>query len=470
MKRFRSLLVTFALASVGSSMASPADLLQSGPMLGYSEHREVLLWAQTKEAASVRFEYWETSAPQKRFSTETAKTEKDHGFTAKLIADQVVPGSEYDYEILINDKKVERPYPLHFQTQKIWRYRGDPPDFKVAVGSCLFINDKPYDRPGRPYGGNPDILQAIHQKRPDAMLWLGDNIYLREADWNTRTGILYRYTHMRSLEDLQPLLASTHHYAIWDDHDFGPNNADRSFWNKEATWQAFQDFWGNPCYGVNGQKGITSTFEWGDAQFFLMDNRYFRTPNYRISEDGAFLGEEQLQWLIDALSSSQATFRIVAVGSTVLNPVDSSDNYAAFPAERDRLLRLIRQENIPGVVFLSGDIHFSEMTSMTRYATYPLYEFTVSPFTSGISNMARNSNNYLRDPSSVVAEHNFGLLEFSGPTNDRKMKVSFNGRTGEELWSKTISAKELSVTPARSENARAPRSRDTATTTPKTGD
>ena len=117
------------------------------------------------------------------------------------------------------------------------------------------------------------------------MLWLGDNIYLREADWNTRTGIMYRYTHTRSLPEMQPLLASSINYAIWDDHDFGPNDADRSYHLKNTTLEAFKLFWANPTYGIVGDSGVATTFEWGDVQFFMLDNRYFRAPNERNREN-----------------------------------------------------------------------------------------------------------------------------------------------------------------------------------------
>jgi alkaline phosphatase D len=67
------------------------------------------------------------------------------------------------------------------------------------------------------------------------MVWMGDNIYLREADWSAESSIFRRYTHTRSHPLLQKLLGSTHHYATWDDHDYGPNNSDRSLWNKKIT-------------------------------------------------------------------------------------------------------------------------------------------------------------------------------------------------------------------------------------------
>src|SRR5690606_34340514 len=180
---------------------------------------------------------------------------------------------------------------------------------------CTYINDEPYDRPGKPYGGGYEIFNAMYQEKPDMMMWLGDNVYLREVDWNSKTGIYYRYTHTRSLPELQPLLASTHHYAIWDDHDYGPNDADRSFWGKDMTLKAFKDFWANPNYGVGGTEGITGTFFWEDCQFFLLDDRWYRSP----MPGKEYFGQTQLNWLVDALRSSKATFKFICTGGQILN-------------------------------------------------------------------------------------------------------------------------------------------------------
>ncbi len=81
------------------------------------------------------------------------------------------------------------------------------------------------------------------------MLWLGDNTYLREADYTSNSGIYYRYNHTRAIPDLQQLLATKHNYAIWDDHDFGPNDGNSSYELKNTTLQAFKDYWGNKSYG-----------------------------------------------------------------------------------------------------------------------------------------------------------------------------------------------------------------------------
>ena len=61
----------------------------------------------------------------------------------------------------------------------------DPPAFSFVTGSCAFINEAKYDRPGKPYGGGYEIFESMAADDPDMMLWLGDNIYLREVDFQS---------------------------------------------------------------------------------------------------------------------------------------------------------------------------------------------------------------------------------------------------------------------------------------------
>lgn len=433
----RYLLFTLLLLCVGL-LAAQSSLLQSGPMLGYSEMKEVMLWVQTKEAATVQFAYWESGKPTNKMLTESLRTEKQTAFTAKLVADRVEPSRTYDYQLLINGKAVALNYPTTFKSQPQWRWRNDAPDFSMAIGSCSYINEEPYDRPGRPYGGEYQIFTSIHQAKPDAMLWLGDNVYLREADWFTRTGILHRYTHTRSLPELQPLLASTHHYAIWDDHDFGPNDSDRSFLHKDKTLEAFKLFWGNPTFGLDGQHGTTSYFQYHDVDFFLLDNRYFRSPNNRETGEHTLLGKEQLEWLIDALTTSLAPFKMVAIGGQTLNTAAVHENYSNHHAEeRAYLLRRIEEENIKGVVFLSGDRHFSELSHYVNAKGNDVYDLTCSPLSAGFGTNTTDVN-YLRVDGTLVNQRNFGLLDFSGPRNARQLRMRLMDNNGTLLWEKTV--------------------------------
>lgn len=417
------------------------DLLRSGPMVGYSQMREVALWVQTTKPATVKIRYWIDGKELKDFYTNEVETEKSNAFTAKLLAYSVEPGNTYNYELLINDQVVERPYDLTFQSLQLWEYRTDPPPFSFATGSGAHINEEAYDRP-KPYAGDYEIYTSVLNKTPDFMLWLGDNIYLREADYHSWTGIVNRYTYHRSQNFLQPLWGSVHHYAIWDDHDFGPNNSDRSFWNKERTLEAFKLFWPNPSFGVNGNPGTTTFFNWSDCDFFLIDNRYNRSPNNRKLGKKEILGEEQVEWLIDALTFSYAPFKFIAIGGQFLSPVANYENHANYNDEREAILKKINDEEINGVIFLTGDRHFTELSKMDRQGTYPLYDFTISPFTSGANTHELEPNNY-RVEGTHVTKRNFAIFNFDGPRNDRNMKCSVYDKDGLELWNYSINENEL---------------------------
>ena len=419
------------------------DLINSGPMVGYSTMQEVLLWVQTEERANVHFEYYEIDNPKVKFSTDKIETEKKNGYVAKLIADQVIPGKKYKYEVYVNNYKIERNYAMEFQTQELWKWRTDPPDVKFIIGSCSYINEPKFDRPGKPYGSNFEIFNSINKKKPDFMLWLGDNTYLREPDWNSRTGFIKRYSHTRAFPELQPLLASTHHYATWDDHDYGPNNSDGSFWLKETASEIFKLFWGNPNYNVTGKGGITGFFQWSDLDFFLLDNRYHRTANNNLTGNRQMLGKDQIDWLINALSFSQASFKFVAVGGQVISNGVVYENYATYPDERKYLLDKIREAKIEGVIFLDGDRHHTILSKMQETKNvYPLYDLTCSSLTAGVNNDNEPYNSFKLEET-FVNVNNFGMLNVTGPTNERELTIQIFDKDGKELWIKSIKANDL---------------------------
>ncbi|OJJ18779.1 phosphodiesterase [marine bacterium AO1-C] len=446
MKISKNIWFVFACFMMVSQIQAQSNLLQSGPMVGYSTMKEVLLWVQTKKAAKVHFKYWDIKTPTQKLTTESVTTEKKMGFVAKIVA-EVNQGKKYNYELYINDQLVKRPYPLQFQSQTLWQYRTDPPPFKFVFGSCAFINEKEVDRPGRPYGGEYFIFKTIADQKPDFMVWGGDNTYLREVDWNSRTGIIHRYTHTRSLPELQALWGSVHHYATWDDHDFGPDNSDASFWNKELTTEMFKLFWGNPNYGVAG--GISGTFAWNDTQFFLMDDRYFRSSSDDKLKTPQLLGDRQIEWLIEALKYSRANFKFVVVGSQVLNNHDFSksrwaENYSTYPAEQKKLLKAIKDANIRGVIFLTGDRHHTELSKLTEGTNYPLYDVTISPFTAGSAGeRGRKEKNTIRVANTYVGVRNFALMEVTGPRRDRVLTIKVMDNKGKELWQHKIKARDL---------------------------
>lgn len=439
-KSIVKLLMLFHFFCISIVMWAQHPLLNAGPMLGYSEMREVMLWVQTTNEASVFIEYAPQAAPGSKQRTNTVQTKKEGAFTAKLIADVVQPGQRYNYTLYINGKAVKLPYTTEFQAQQIWKWRGNPPEFSMLTGSCAYINQAEFDRPGKPYGADYRIFENMAKHKADLMVWLGDNLYLREPDWNSWTGIVGRYSHDRAISELQPFLASTHHYAIWDDHDYGPNDCDKSFYNKNQTLKAFELFWGNPTFGVGNIEGAISSFQWGDADFFLLDNRWYRDADNLLKENKTILGEEQIQWLFDNLATSTNTFKIVAMGGQFLSTAPVYETYSAngFEKERQRIIDFIHKHKIKNVIFITGDVHFTEMSVLKKENLPTIYDLTFSAMTAGPNTQGDTWKNEYRIAGTVVTERNFGKISFKGPSKKRQLVVGCYNTDNVLKWEKII--------------------------------
>lgn len=410
------------------------SIVLSGPMLGYNEMREVLVWIQFNQPVTVKMKYWEIGSND-TLVTPYMVAEHEKANIIKFIAKPLNPGTTYSYTFKI--KNSNQLFEVNqFTTQPLWQHRTQPPTFSFTLGSCTYINDLPFDRPGKPYGGDYFIFESIAAEKPNFMLWLGDNTYLREADFNTTAGILHRYTHTRKTPELQNLLKTCHHYAIWDDHDFGPNDADGSYFYKHETLKAFQLFWGNNGYGINQEPSAISRFTYGDVDFFLLDNRFFRTPEFQHLPK-QILGQAQIDWLISSLKFSKASFKMVAVGGQFLNAAKVFENHSVFEEERQQLIELIEKENIKGVVFLTGDRHHTELSKLALQNKSAIFDLTVSPLTSSATKVNKEENE-LRVPNTKVHQRNYGLIEVSGEIPNRQLKITIKDNAGNQIWNYVI--------------------------------
>ena len=282
------------------------------------------------------------------------------------------------------------------------------------------------------------------------MLWLGDNWYTREADYGSEWGLWYRASRDRAQPVLQHLLKAMPQYAIWDDHDFGPDNSGFSYGLKETSRQIFMKYWCNPYYGEDHQ-GIYSQISYSDVDLFLTDDRYFRSAdqmedsiNGKPNPDKHFFGERQLKWLEDALVQSLATFKIIAIGSQTLNPLATDEGFYLYSAEYQTLVEFLNRSNIKGVIFLTGDRHHSEIIKTVRPGNYDLFDITVSPFTSGVSRVrGAEINNPSRVPGSLVEQRNYAKIGVEGKKNERILKVQFRTEDGKTEYSWSISENQL---------------------------
>ena len=434
----------FVLASLQISKAQHPKH-QSGPLLGFVEQMEVGIWYQTNKPATVQIAYWKKDKPNEVFKSEIQKSVEATYFISKFRLSNLSYGTEYFYDILVDGKKASFNYPIKFKTQDLWQWRKPAPNFSAVLGSCLYINDPDYDRPGKGYGGEYEILESMADKNADIMLWTGDNLYYREPDFYSKVRLEYRNRHTRGIKEIQRLLATSANYSTWDDHDFGPNNSDRSYRLKDVALELFNDYWFNPTVSEREDKGIYFDFLYNDIDFIFTDNRYHRAANGLKDSTKDFFGKTQLTWIKERLLNSYAPFKIIIVGNQALNMNNPYEGFQEYKKEQEELLNFIKDQKINGVVFISGDRHHTELLKLQRDGMYPLYEFTNSPLTSGYNaNLRDEENNPLRVEGTLVnTQRNFGQLKFSGEKNNRVLVMQTYSVKGELLWEHSINENEL---------------------------
>ena len=428
-----------------------APKLVSGPWAGDVQMRTAIIWAEVTPAAKkVAVKYYSKNNPALKKSLVYKGMLGNDFNPIKISLNGLDFNTEYYYTLLIDDKEINTNFKTKFTTQDLWQWRKPAPDFSFLAGSCNYVNDPAVDRPGKPYGGDSSIFETMAKTGAAFHVWMGDNWYTREVDFGSAWGLNFRASHDRAQKIIQPFMASMPQYSIWDDHDYGPDNSGKSFYLKEESREIFKNYMLNPSYGEEG-KGIYSKINYSDVDLVLTDDRYFRSEddmpdsiNGIPSKDKHFFGPMQMEWLKNSLEFSTATFKIIVIGSQVLNPLGKAESMQRYSAEYNELINFIKKQKINGVVFFSGDRHHSEVIKVEQPGFYALYDVTISPYTAGVSKASgEEKNNQYRVNGTLVEENNFGKISVSGNKDNRILKVDFIGTKGQKLGTWSVNNKEL---------------------------
>jgi alkaline phosphatase D len=268
-----------------------------------------------------------------------------------------------------------------------------PLTFTLAFGSC----------------NKPALVQPlwgpIFALRPDAWLWLGDIVYADTEDIATMRGL---YDQQKRQPAYATFAATTRVLGIWDDHDYGMNDAGADYPKRAESQAALLDFLGEPADSLRRkQAGIYTSYVFGSGadsvKLILLDTRYHRQPP---GPDADTLGAEQWSFLERELAGSPARVNLIASGYQVLPTQHAFEKWANFPRARQRLLELVRRTRARGVVFLSGDRHFSELSRL-ELGGQAIYELTSSGLTHSFPG-ANEPNQYR--VGSLFPKLNFGFV------------------------------------------------------------
>jgi alkaline phosphatase D len=283
-------------------------------------------------------------------------------------------------------------------------------DYSFTMGSCF--DD------ARHLLNKSDVLEEIINDKPKFMIWNGDTFYYwgktsklgskpstsvdackKGSMINLHRQYLRAYT-TRAQPSLAKMVEQIPSLSTWDDHDFGWNNANYNSLTKGTNYlygsmEVFKACWPN---NYEDRASLFHTFSYGSVDYFVPDVRSFR----KKEDKNSILGSEQMDKLLYKMTKSMAKLKVVVLASLLLSDRytgDSGDNETFFyqaggnkpDGERMRLMNAFTGgkidfgtaagKTISGrVLILSGDVHFSELSSYTNEETkQSLVEVTSSP-------------------------------------------------------------------------------------------
>lgn len=280
------------------------------------------------------------------------------------------------------------------------------------------------------------IWSSIGASRPDVFLFLGDAIY---GDWDgtnvftpTPETLKRDWDALGAKPEFQKFRAKVPILATWDNHDYGKYDGGAEFTLKELSKQLFLDFFGEPDDSKRRSRpGIYHSKTFGPAgkrlQIILLDTRWFKSPyikDTRSEEEKAklnirgqylpnsapeatLLGNGQWTWLEEELRKP-ADLRLIASSTQIIADEKGMEEWGNFPMERKRLFDLIKKTSAEGVIFLSGNVHYAEISASDE-GPYRIHDFTSSGMTHSNPDYARMRN--MRRLAGPFYELNFGLIE-----------------------------------------------------------
>ncbi|RNI26888.1 alkaline phosphatase D family protein [Rufibacter latericius] len=297
----------------------------------------------------------------------------------------------------------------------------------IALGSC---NSQDREQP---------LWREILKNQPQLWVWLGDNIY---GDTDDMQVLRAKYEKQLQNEGYQKLVETVPVIGVWDDHDYGRNNAGKEYKHKGQSAQLFWDFMGEPLQSLRRkQKGVYSAHTFGPAgkqvKVILLDVRSQRDslrgkePNYQPNLKGDILGETQWRWLEKELQTSKAQFHLIGSGLQIIANDHGFERWGNFPKSRQRLFNLIAKTKAANVILLSGDRHFAELSKITWPGVpYPIYDFTTSGLTHYWKGGLVNEPNQHR-VGEMHDKLNFAVMRFHWDQTPAVVDFEIRGRDNE---------------------------------------
>ncbi len=355
-------------------------------------------------------------------SSETLDSELNEplpvGALHRFVLSGLTADTEYQFRFLDADGA---PVDAEARTFRTFPAPGQPASFRFVVASCARDADSP-------------VFSATLRQGARFFLHTGDFHYADIAKNDVR---LFRRAFDSHLvaPRLRAMLASVPLIYLWDDHDYGPNDSDKTSPSREASLRNYRQLVPHHplADAADSDAPIDQAFSVGRVRFILSDLRSQRDPAARRMMNAAQDAWLRAEFLAARDSGHALIFWVSSVpwnGSPV-----PGDRWQGYVEQRAEIADFIKANGLVGrVAILSGDAHMTAIDDgrSSDFATdggAPIPVFQAGPLA--------NRGSYKAGPYSHGARyksgrderlHHFGLVDIDD--DGQRIRVTWSGRSG----------------------------------------
>ncbi len=400
-------------APVSPTVALPADVVDWMWSGGLTPHAAVVVARLVDDEGSATLEVSSSDGADVTSVEVVTEDPAADPSVRRFTVTGLQPGHDYSYTVVVDGHADDTRGNGELSTP----LRGTQ-SFSFTFGSCARLDS------------NAATYDAIGEADPLFHLVTGDFFYGDIADDNVTT---YGRAYGRQLTPGAPaqLFRQVPVAYMWDDHDFGPNDANRLSPSRDAAWTSYRTY--VPHYGLGDreQSGPAyQAFTIGRARFVLTDLRSERDPATEPdTPDKTMLGDEQRAWLENELLQGSRRYPVVFWVSSVpwiVDPAGAGDSWGSYSYERESISQFLDDRKIDNVVMLAGDAHMlaADDGTHSNYAHPDQLGFPVLQAAPIDQHVSTKGGPY---SEGVVAEPGqFGLVTVSD--SGGSVRVHFEGR------------------------------------------
>ncbi len=405
--------------------------ITNGPRVGMTTDHSTKIWVRSCRTTAVTVQIklegsdWTTAESTGSFATDPAKDD-----IAVVPIQDLQPRTAYQYRVLVNNQQPAQPLEGRFETLPP---EGDEATFSFLIGTDMHLPQFPM----------ATVTKSIQHHNPLFGLLDGDNVLVEifQIPGISRGAFENRYSESLSDPDYRRFAANLPTAMIWSDHEIYNDWDHRSSPPYPYARAAFDEYMSAANPPGRDPAGVQFTFKAADLEFYVIDDRTFRSPGEKVDgPDKTMLGVQQKEDLKNWLQSSTARFKFIVsdVWWNDFSPHAAwGESWPVYSNERDEIFDFIQDNHIPGVVLISGDEH---ITGVFKMEPWGIYEIAPGPMSWTPSPSLSPDPQILYTAGHVRV---FGIFDVDTTACPAKLTVKLYNDTNQLLYTLPLTERDL---------------------------